>query len=88
MNRCKALTFPIMVGKNNVLHIGEMTISSYERKHLKSNYCIFCREFKENMKQHKFTKIHKENVYNVISSSIGNRLNMDCIKNICQYLPK
>lgn len=89
VNKDRLLQFP--VEKTDMfIDLGEYSVYGdccYERKTLKPNYCVICDKFFCSLKKNHYkSKKHENNKFKCIGNELKNRLNIDCITNICGYL--
>ena len=85
----RTLEFPLMLEKKidiPLYDFGKYYMPSYNKTVLKPSYCYFCNKEYGTLRSHFKTKKHEKTKIKCVSDELINKLNKDCIMNICEYL--
>ena len=85
----RILEFPLMLEKKVDIPLNDYGIydmPTYNKITSKPSYCYFCDDYYKNLRSHFKTKKHEKTKIKCVSDELINKLNKDCIMNICEYL--
>lgn len=80
------IVFPLQYKFSFWTQTGFLTFYKYKRHILKQNYCFMCEVFVSRLKSHNRSRKHKHTKHCIINEVLGNKLNMDCVNSICDFL--